>query len=100
MIKHQRRHFGFLTLGMFSVLVVGYILLAGVVWLSEEINLILQPTQAATVAEAPTVTASTISPTDYVQTILNNPENFRNSTIETSPALRRASGEQIFLMGF
>lgn len=100
-MKTSPRHFKFLTLGMAVVLVVGYVLLAAVVWFSADINAIFEPTSTIHAADNSIVMSSSeLSPTDYVQTILNNPENLRNTTIETSPALRRASGEQIFLMGF
>ena len=98
-MNHSNRHFGFLTLGMFGVLLVGYILLASVVWFNQEINGQLQKTEAAVVVQTPIAT-STISPTNYAQTILNSPENFRNTALETSPALRFAKGEKMFLMGF
>ena len=96
-MTHSRRHFGFLTLGMFGILVLGYILLASVVWFSQEINGQLQKTEASVVVQAP---VPVISPTDYAQTILNRPENVRNTALETSPALRFAKGEKMFLMGF
>jgi len=98
-MNHSHRHFGFLTLGMIIMLIIGYILLASVVWFSAEINGQLQKTEASVVVQTP-VTTQAISPTDYAQTILSSPENFRNTALETSPALRFAKGEKMFLMGF
>ena len=99
-MKHPRRHFSWIAVGMFGLLLAGYLLLGAVVWFSEEINHFLRATEAATPAETSAVTTPVLSPAESAQTILNNPENFRNVTIETSPALRRASGEQMFLMEF
>lgn len=100
------------TIGALSVLFIGYALLIAVIVFREEINLALTPAtpavagiEVASVQSSQSVdqiSSSLQSRADYVQQLLNNPQNFQPySSTSLLPAEARALGEQTsFLIGF
>ncbi|MFH0905353.1 MAG: hypothetical protein V1826_01375 [bacterium] len=97
-----------LHLHLIALILGGYLLLVGVIYYHEHINLALvEPSVAATeIANINTVMLPSASANEYAQSLVDDPSNFQNSSsVDTGDLLPAAAWAQQnrppeFLMGF
>lgn len=91
------------TFALALILIVGLMLLVGVIVLKDHINLALvEPSEAAVLSDTDPVNDDSVTPAnDYVQTLLDHPENFRvEENPDQLPAAALLEQKQIkFLIG-